>query len=99
MARYAILDKDNTVVNVSEWDGVTPWTPGEGLTAVLLPDNSPVEIDGTYTPKTKEFVPAEPPPEEPPSEIEQLRQVLIEKGVITKEDVAVAAEAAAIELP
>lgn len=31
--RYAIVDKDGNVVNVSLWDGKTPWQPGEGLKA------------------------------------------------------------------
>lgn len=32
--RYAIVDADGNVTNVSLWDGVTPWTPGEGLKAI-----------------------------------------------------------------
>lgn len=27
VSRYAIVDKDGNIVNVSLWDGVTPWQP------------------------------------------------------------------------
>lgn len=37
MARYAVLNQDNVVVNVIEWDGVTPYDPGEGLTLQFVP--------------------------------------------------------------
>lgn len=37
MARYAVLNSDNVVVNVIEWDGVTPYDPGEGLTLQFVP--------------------------------------------------------------
>ena len=34
---YAHVDADGMVVNVSVWDGVQPFDPGEGLTLVPLP--------------------------------------------------------------
>jgi hypothetical protein len=45
MARYAIVS-NGTVENVSEWDGVTPWEPPSGTTAVPCPDD--VVIGYTY---------------------------------------------------
>ena len=45
--RYAIVDKDGNVVNVSLWDGKTPWTPGEGLKAIKDEDNK-AEIGGKW---------------------------------------------------
>jgi hypothetical protein len=43
--RYAIVE-DGTVVNVALWDGTTEWDGNEG--AVLLPENSPVDLGYTY---------------------------------------------------
>ena len=34
MKKYAVIDLNNVVVNVSLWDGETPWKPGFGYTAV-----------------------------------------------------------------
>jgi len=63
MARYAIVttspqagfDNDGnpvtleagTVVNVVEWDGVTPWEPGAGLNPVADPAAT-AAIGGSY---------------------------------------------------
>jgi len=33
-SRYALVNERGEVVSVSLWDGVTPWTPPPGLTAV-----------------------------------------------------------------
>lgn len=59
MARYVITDALGAVVNVTEWDGVTEWTPGEGLTAV---QSDEAQIGWTYDGET--FAP--PPPEPSP---------------------------------
>ncbi|MGE5501867.1 MAG: hypothetical protein ACM3W4_08065 [Ignavibacteriales bacterium] len=32
--RYALVDGDGLVVNVVEWDGVSDWSPPEGLTCM-----------------------------------------------------------------
>ena len=37
MANYPLVDVNGNVVNVIAWDGVTPYTPPDGLTAVLDP--------------------------------------------------------------
>jgi hypothetical protein len=47
MAKYEIRNAQNEVVNVIEWDGVSPFDPGEGLTLVLYtpPPATPPEPD------------------------------------------------------
>jgi len=55
--RYAHIE-DETVTNVSLWDGETPWEPG--CEVVELPDNSPVGPE--WTRDGEEFLP--PPPTE-----------------------------------
>lgn len=34
MARYSVVDAQGKIANVIEWDGVTPYDPGEGLQLV-----------------------------------------------------------------
>lgn len=45
--RYAIVDGKGNVVNVSLWDGVTPWQPGEGLKAIKDEDDK-AQIGGKW---------------------------------------------------
>ena len=56
--RYAHIDPTGLVVNVSLWDGETPYTEPNGHTLHQLDDDSPVgpgwTYDGTWT------APAEP---------------------------------------
>ena len=53
MKRYAIVDTStNICVNVSQWDGETPWSPGEGFIAV---QSDVAEIGDIYNPETGEF--------------------------------------------
>ena len=47
MARYAHV-VDGVVDNVSEWDGETAWSPGDGVDLHQLPDGSPVAIGWTW---------------------------------------------------
>lgn len=54
--RYAIVDEKGNVTNVSLWDGVTPWAPGEGLKAVK-DENNKAEIGGKWDGTT--FLPPE----------------------------------------
>jgi hypothetical protein len=57
---YAIIDdSNNLVINVAVWDGTTPWDPGAGLYAVLIPEGSQAGIGWTY--EDGEFIPPEPP--------------------------------------
>jgi hypothetical protein len=89
VGRYALIDADNNVVNVCIWDGVSPWTPNPGLTAHEIPEDSPVGVGGTYDPKAKDYTEPDPPPVAP-STVDILQQLLIDKGVITVEDVTTA---------
>lgn len=45
--RYAIVDKDGNITNVSLWDGKTPWQPGEGLKAIK-DENNEAQIGGKW---------------------------------------------------
>jgi len=45
MSIYAHV-KDGTVVNVSVWDGTTPYTPPDGETLVLLGDEVEAGMPG-----------------------------------------------------
>ncbi|HEX6860024.1 MAG TPA: hypothetical protein VF138_07475 [Caulobacteraceae bacterium] len=50
--RYALLDSEGLVVNVIAWDGLAPWSPADGETAVEAPDWVSVDwrsIDGVWT--------------------------------------------------
>ena len=62
--RFAIID-DGVVTNVVLWDETTDWTPPEGTTTVLVPDDSMVGIGWTYTDGIFNAPPIEPVP--PPS--------------------------------
>jgi hypothetical protein len=57
--RYAHIE-DETVTNVSLWDGVTPWEPG--CEVVELPDDSPVGPG--WTREDGEWVAPPPSPEQ-----------------------------------
>ena len=45
MNRYAHVE-NGVVTNISNWDGVTPFDPGEGVTMILIDENA--RIGGTY---------------------------------------------------
>ena len=55
---YAIIDSTGLVVNAIIWDGITPWSPPAGHTALPLLDGgiSWTFIDGQFAP------PPEPEP-------------------------------------
>jgi hypothetical protein len=67
MARYAILDTSNVVVNVAEWDELTPWQPPGG-SIVKIPDSAAVDRGWKWAIDT--WVPPDPPPEPVPFEEE-----------------------------
>ena len=56
MDRYAIV-RDGVVENVSDWDGVTDWSPPEGTIAVLDKDGV-MHIGGNWNGSV--FTPAPP---------------------------------------
>lgn len=63
----ALIDADNTVVNVIEWASGSDYTPPDGLTLVDVGDGC--TIGATYDPATKTFTPPTPPdpPAAPPT--------------------------------
>ena len=67
VSRYATV-VSSVVINVSLWDGISPWTPSEGK-AVLIPDGEPVAPGWSYV-KGK-FAPPKVGPTEPPTRLEQ----------------------------
>lgn len=61
MARYVLLNQNNAVVNGPiEWDGVTPYTLPEGITAHPLPDPAPAFKKGDiYNPANDTVTPVD----------------------------------------
>jgi hypothetical protein len=45
---YAVIDQNGNIVNIIVYDGVSQYNPGEGLTLVQVPENTPAMIGGTY---------------------------------------------------
>lgn len=63
MATYALIAAD-TIVSGAEWDGVTPWTPPNGWTAIPWPEGAGVGwslVDGVWTAPPPAPVPAPEP--------------------------------------
>lgn len=58
MARYAIVNGSNVVINVIKWDGISTWTPPAGCTAVL---SSTANVGCAYDPDGGTFGPTPPP--------------------------------------
>ncbi len=102
MSNYAII-KSGTVVNIVEWDGVTEWEPGEGVSAIKVKNGVSVEIGYTYD-GSKFIAPPEPEPThdelvlESTQTKEQLRATAdstiepladaVELGIATDEEIA-----------
>ena len=55
MARYAVIDAENIVQNVIEWDGVAEWSPPDGQTALLDTDPPTAQLSYIYDPATGTF--------------------------------------------
>jgi len=53
MARYEIRDENDAVVNVIEWDGVSDYDPGEGLTLHLI-EEPDAQTSGPDLPTAKD---------------------------------------------
>lgn len=56
MSTYALIENDTTLINMCEWNGVTPFDPGEGITLVpasSIPPNAHIgstkNQDGTWS--------------------------------------------------
>tara|TARA_Y100001963_G_scaffold57320_1_gene80226 strand:+ start:980 stop:1267 length:288 start_codon:yes stop_codon:yes gene_type:complete len=69
--------KDGKVINISNWDGVTPYNPGDGVTMVLADANT--RIGGTYD---GSFHYVEPTPPDPTAE--QVASAEARQGAVTK---------------
>lgn len=65
MAKYAIV-RDGVVLNVTEWDGETPWSPPEGTEAVLDAEET-AERGGTWDGSAFTRAPIVPPAPQPKS--------------------------------
>lgn len=64
MARYAVVrESDGLIVNMTSWDGVTAWHPGEGFLAVPDPDGL-ADMGGHWDGES--FSPPPPPPDPEP---------------------------------
>ena len=62
---YAVIDQNNNVVNVIEYDGKSDYNPGKGLKLVKVDrTDQNVERGGTYDPDEETFTRA-PHPEPP----------------------------------
>ena len=85
MESYAHI-KGGKVINISRWDGVTPYNPGDGVTMVVVDENT--RIGGTYD-GSFHFV--EPPASEPTAE-QKARQEKIDSAKIKLQDLGLTAE-------
>jgi hypothetical protein len=55
--RFAILDQENkTVMSVFQWDGISTWITPQGMQALMIPQNSPVQVGWRYLPETNSFL-------------------------------------------
>lgn len=88
--KYALV-KDGRVVNAIELDDPAKWPCPAGHSLVRSDEASPGMLyDG------KEFTWPEPVAKtRPQSEVEQLKALLVEKGVITEDDLTAAAQSKA----
>ena len=59
MNKYAHIE-NGTVINISNWDGVSTYDPGEGVTMILADENT--RIGGTYDGSFHYVVPPVPEP-------------------------------------
>lgn len=55
ISKFAIIDKNNIVVNVIVWDEVSEWEPPTGTTLVKIKDTDPVSRFCAFDPKRKTF--------------------------------------------
>lgn len=46
---YAVVNSSNVIVNIVQWDGVTPYSPGIQYTLVATNGNPNAQIGGTYS--------------------------------------------------
>jgi hypothetical protein len=85
MKAYAHIE-NGIVTNISRWDGVTPYDPGDGVTMVVADENA--RIGGTYD-GSFHFV--EPPAPEPTAE-QKARQEKIDSAKVKLENLGLSIE-------
>lgn len=66
MALYAVVDENNTISNICEWDGESQWQPPAGSRAVLLPPDGNI---GDTVNKANVLIKAPPTPSIPPKSL------------------------------
>jgi hypothetical protein len=74
MARYALVDSNNLVTNVIEWDGSAQWSPPKGATLLAAAEHC--TIGATWDGQT--FI---PPPELRPPAMPMSRADLLEAEI------------------
>lgn len=55
MAKYVLLDENNTVTNVVVWDGDDGWSPPPDVTPVEIQDDENVAKGDVYNPKSRKI--------------------------------------------
>ena len=45
---YAVVDINNIVINIVNWDGVSNWTPPPNTQIINIPNNMSVKLGATY---------------------------------------------------
>lgn len=73
MQRYAILDSTNNVMSVTVWDGNSVWQTPVGTSALMIPENSPVNVGWRYIPTSNSFL--RPGPTDPSMSIRRMEKI------------------------
>lgn len=83
MKRYAIIQNDGRVWSATTWDGVTPWEPPMGMSAVECPEH--VGVGWRYA--DGDFIYDPPPPPVPAAvSMFQAREVLRRHNLLDSVD-------------
>jgi hypothetical protein len=62
---WAMIDSNNLVINIIDWDGESDWSPPQGTTIIDL-TNYEIAPSIGWTYENGAFVPPPPPPEPTP---------------------------------
>ena len=84
MPKYAIVDSENNVTNICEWDNESEWSPPEGTTLIQCDEEPDAErggtyIDGVFARTAVESPVAEPSPAEQIAEMQAALAALMAK--------------------
>lgn len=61
MAMYAVVDLDNNVVNIVDWDGISDWSHPENTQLILVTDETGRTAIGAIWDGTIFNLPEQPP--------------------------------------